>query len=153
MRPQNMGFRPAISGKNEALESHYRRLNRTRYQWQITSCNVPARNTHVSLTSESGCARHLAVLHPITSYRRLKCQRALNCWQHSALLRPSQLAQASKTTNMLLLPPSPSRLSQLTQVSTSKTTSIRKSGQAFAPVLTPRCVPRPGSPTAEGASC
>lgn len=154
MTPQNMGCQPVFDPEDEALESHYRRLKRTRYQWQITSCNVPSRNTHVSLTSEPGCARHVAVSRPINSYRRLKCQRALNCWQHSALLRPCRHAQAAKQTkNTLWLHPSLSRLSQLTQVSTSKTTSIPTAGQAFAPVLTPHLLTIPRILTVGGASC
>ncbi len=152
MKPQYMGGNPLSCKEIEALESHSRRLMRIRYQWQITSCNVPSRNTQVSLTSESGCARHEAVPRPINNDRRLKCQRALNCWQHSALLRPSRLAQAARLTkNTLWLHPSPSRLSQLTQVSTSKTPRGSAAGQAFAPVLTVTFPPR--IPTVGAASC
>jgi hypothetical protein len=52
--------------------------------------------------------------------------------------------------NTLWLHLSPSQLSQLTLVSTSKTTRGSKVGQAFAPVLT---LPRPCTPTVGGASC
>lgn len=119
-------------GKNDALASQCRRLSETRYQWQITSCNVRLRNTRVSLTSESGRARLLAVQRPSNIDRRLKCQRALNCWQRSALLQPFLRAQASRTTSMLWLHQSLSHKSLYTQVNTSNTPS----GQAVAPVLT-----------------
>ena len=154
MKPQYIGAKQALRPANEALESHCRRLNCTRYQWQITSSNVPSRNTQVSLTSESGRARHQAVPRPINNDRRLRCQRALNCWQHSALLQPYRPAQAAKQTkNTLWLHPSLSRLSQLTQVSTSKTTNGFKVGQASAPVLTTTSFSRPRTPTVGGASC
>ena len=143
MRQQYIEVCPVVNTQNEALESHCRRLIGTQYQWQITSSNVRSRNTDVSLTSESGCARHQAVSCPINNDRRLKCQRALNCWQRSALSRSYQHAQAARRMkNTSWLHPSLSRLSLRTQVSTSNTTT----GQASAPVLT-------YTPATRGVSC
>ena len=151
MKPQDLGASRVSNAQNEALESHCRRLSEIPYQWQITSSSVRSRNTQVSLTSESGRARHQAVPRPTNIDRRLKCQRALNCWQHSALLQPYQPAQAVKQTkNTLWLHLSPSQLSQLTLVSTIKTTRGSKGGQASAPVLT---FSRPCTLTVGGASC
>ena len=132
MRPLYVGARARAVPQYEALASQNRRLRVTRYQFDKTWNNVRPRNTHVSLTSEPGCARLIAVQHLIASNRRLRCPRASKSSLCSVSLQLSQHAAAAARPkkNSLWLTPRRSRLSRFTLASTSKTCR----GQAFAPV-------------------
>ena len=132
MQPQHLARGPSCAPQTAALESQCRRSERPPYAIQPACGNVFPRNTHVSLTANHGSNRHEAVSGPSNSDRRLRCQRASHFWPHSALSQPFRPAPPSSKKNMLLSHPSPSRLSQYTQASTSKTCR----GQAVAPVLT-----------------
>lgn len=118
--------------QNDALASHSDGFKLERYQSQYVCGTVRPRNTHVSLTSEPGRARHFAVRRPLNINRRPRCQRASNSLQRSASLPQSRhVPAASQMKNMLWLSPRPFRSSQHTQVSTSKPVA----GQAVGPVL------------------
>lgn len=143
---QYIAARPRRGRRSDALASHSRRLAQPQYHSLRLSNNNVLRNTHVYLTSESGCVRHFVVPCPTNSNRRLRCLRASNCLQCSASLPPSQHAQADRPKkNTLLLTQSLSRLSQHTQASTSNCLQ----GQAFAPVLTNR----QSAPDVRGVTC
>lgn len=133
MRPQYVADHLSPCGQNDALESQNSRLRVKPYQMKGDWTMVPSRNTQVSLTSEPGRARHFAAQRPLDRNRRHRCPRASNSLQRSALSPQSQHVQAaSPTKNTWWLSQNPSRLSQHTQVSTSKPDT----GQAFAPALT-----------------
>lgn len=131
MQPQHLARGPSYAPQTAALESQCRRSERPPYAIQPACGNVFPRNTHVSLTANHGSNRHEAVSGPSNSDRRLRCQRASHFWPHSALSQPFRPVPPSSKKNMLLSHPSPSRLSQYTQASTSKTCR----GQAHASVL------------------
>lgn len=129
--PQHLAAQHASVDKFEALPSHIRRLQRSRYQFENKSLSVPSREPQISLTSEPGSAGRSASRYPIPSHRRLRCPRASNSWQCSASLPPLRPAQAGKPKMTLWsLTQSPSRPSLPSQASSSK----RLLGQAFAPV-------------------
>lgn len=133
MQPQYLAVRFSCGRNTEALPSQSCRLRRAGYVFGSDYLMVPARNTQVSLTSETERARQFNNARSTHIDRRQRCQRASNSWQplvSSPLLLPVHPARPKK--NMLLSSPSPSRLSQHTQVSTSKLAP----GQAQAPVPT-----------------
>lgn len=132
MQPQYLAQSPLVERATAALPPHLCRLKSSPYAISRNCGNVWARNTQVSLTSKPGSHWHEAVSDPSNSDRRLRCQRASQCWPHSALSQPFRHAHQSSKKNMLWLHPSPSRLSQYTQASTSKTCR----GRAYAPVPT-----------------
>jgi hypothetical protein len=149
MQPQYLAWRPADTGRTATLATHFRRLKRGPYATRSNYSNIAARNTQVSLTSNAGSYWHEAVPAPLCNHRRLRCPRASHCWPHSALSQLFQHAPLSRK-NMLLSHPSPSRLSQYTQASTSKTCR----GQAAASVPTPPVFVSQGVvPAVWGASC
>jgi len=146
MQPQHLAQGAACALPTATLESHSCRLERAPYAIQPACGKVFARNTRVSLTANPGSNWHEAVSDPSYSDRRLRCQRASHFWPHSALSQPFRPAHPSSKKNTLLSHPSPSRLSQYTQASTSKTCR----GQAHAPVLTlttPRMIPAVWGPS------
>ena len=131
MHPQHIARRHITTVPTAALGTHVSGLKRAPYPRRLNCGNVNLRNTRVSLTSHLGSFWHEAVPTPSTNVRRLRCPRASQCWPHSALSQPFRPAHLSKK-NMLWLHPSLSRLSQYTQVSTSKTCR----GQAHLPAPT-----------------
>ena len=131
MRPLHIAPRHMVAVPTASLGTHVSGLNRAPYPRRLNCGNVNLRNTRVSLASHLGSFWHEAVPTPLTNVRRHRCQRASQCWPHSALSQPFRPAHLSKK-NTLWLHPSPSRLSQYTQVSTSKT----RRGQADVPAPT-----------------
>ena len=143
MQPQHLAAQCSCECSIEALPSQTRRLHRAGYVFAADCSMVTSRTTQVFLTSVTVRVRQFNDARTTHTDRRLRCQRASNSWQplvSSPLLLPVRPARPKK--NMLLSSPSPSRLSQHTQVSTSKRTPDRpfapdqheKSGQAVAPV-------------------
>lgn len=134
MQPQYLAVQFS-SGQNTAtFATQPQPLQRAGYVFAADYLMVQSRNTQVSLTSETGRARQFNNARSTYIDRRQRCQRASNSWQplvSSPLLLPVHPARPKK--NMLLSSPSPSRLSQHTQVSTNKLAP----GQADAPVPTP----------------
>ena len=149
MQPQYLAQPSARTGRTAALATHFRRLKRAPYAMRGNCGNIAPRNTQVSLTTKAGFYWHEAVPDPLCNHRRLRCQRASQCWPHSALSQLFQHARPSRK-NMLLSHPSPSRLSQYTQASTSKACR----GQATASVPTPPAlISQRMVPAVWGASC
>lgn len=143
MQPQHLAVHFSCGQNTAAFASQPQPLQRAGYVFASDYLMVPARNTQVSLTSVTGRARQFNNARATHIDRRLRCQRASNSWQplvSSPLLLPVHQARPKK--NMLLSSPSPSRLSQHTQVSTSKLAP----GQAYAPVPTPILNVRPTRP-------
>lgn len=128
MRAQYLAERRLSVNGFEALESHNRRLEIDTYQFHAKPFILDVREPQVTLILKPGRTRHIAVWRPIVSNRRRKCPRASNLLQCSVWLLPLQLAP-NKKKNTWLSTPSRSRLSQYTQVSTSK----RLPEQALAP--------------------
>jgi hypothetical protein len=138
MQPQHVGACYSSCGRIDALASQGPRLSVEPYLMKGVSIMVQVGNTQVSLTSETGRARHLAVQCPLDRNRRPRCPRASNSLQRSALLPQSRHVPAARLTkNTLLFSQSQSRLSQSTQANTSKPVATDKTGQASAPASTP----------------
>ena len=133
MQPQHLEAASSSCGQNDTAATQDRRLSVEPYLMPTVSTMVLDGITQVSLTSEPGRARHLAVQRLKCKNRRHRCPRASNSLQRSALSPQSRHVPAARQTkNTLWLSPSPSRLSQHIQASTSKPDT----GQAVAPVLT-----------------
>lgn len=134
MKPQYLAAEGSCTMGIEALASQVCRLHSLPYVFASDCSMVSSRNTQVSLTSETGRVRQSFNARPTHIHRRHRCRRASNSWQPSVLsplFLHAQVARAKKNT--LLLRQSRSRLSQHTQVSTSKLTA----GQAYASAPTP----------------
>lgn len=134
MEPQYVATDRSGESGFEALESQTNRLKCSAYVFVKLCSMVPVGHTQVFLTSVTGRARQYKTARSTHIDRRHRCQRASNSWQPSVsspLYLHVQAARRKKNT--LWLHPSPSRLSQHTQASTSKLAP----GQTFAPVPTP----------------
>ena len=151
MQPQHLAQLSSRAHPNEALASQVCRLPNVQYFFGTDCFMVRARNTQVSLTSETGRVRQFQNARPTHIDRRHRCQRASNSWQPSVSspLLP-HVHPARQKKSMSWSSPSPSRSNLRTQVSTSK----RISGQAIAPVPTcpARAADAPSAPfdTKEG---
>ena len=146
MQPQHLAHECSCDRLIEALASQVCRLPNLQYFFGTDCFMVRARNTQVSLTSETGRVRQSYNARPTHIDRRHRCQRASNSWQPSVsspLLPHAHPARQKKS--MSWLSPSPSRSSQRIPVSTSK----RIPGQAIVPV--PTRTPRAPFNIGEGA--
>lgn len=138
MQPQHVALSTSSNGSPDAQATQIRRLSAPLaacgYLFDADSTISGPKETQDFLTSLRGGRAHVASNRSIESYRRLRCQRASNFWQHSAL-SPSLLPvrASSRSKNMWLLIQSRSRSSQHTPVNTSKTGFT---GRAFAPTPT-----------------
>lgn len=123
----------------EALKTQLRRLGGCGYLFRTFSPMIPQGNSNRSPTSLEGVGAHFASLQVIESDRRLRCQRASNCWQPSVLsplLLPVRVSSRPKNLSWLIQ--SRSARNRHTQASTSNRTAT---GQAFAAALTLTFVP------------
>ena len=148
MRPQHVAPRPSTNCAPDAQATQIRPfaggLFCCGYLFDTISRNCTARKIQDFLTSVPWSKAHVASAGHIQSDRRLRCRRASNFWQHSALspwLLPVRASSRSK--NLSLLIQSQSRSSRHTPVNTSNS---GLTGRAFAP--TPTTPPLMG-----GATC
>jgi hypothetical protein len=133
MKPQDVAQGPLPKCRYEAFESQLRPS-----QWE--GCILYKDSTMLSagisqepLTSSKGATTHSVSSHHFKSDRRLRCQRASNYWQHSALsLSLLPVPASSRSKNLSLLTQPQFRLSQYTPANTSNTLT----GRAFAPTPT-----------------
>lgn len=135
MQPQYLAAECSSVCSIEALPSQVRRLRKAGYVFKADYPIKASRNTQVSLTSVTVRVRQFNDARTTHIDRRLRCQRASNSWQplaSSPLSLPVRPARQKKNT--LLSSPSPSRLSQYTTASTSKTVPEQASAPAPSPV-------------------
>ena len=128
MQPQDVATQVLPKVRYEAFESQLRRLELSGYILNKDSTMLPAGISQEPLTSSNGASTHSVLKHQFKSDRRLRCQRASNYWQHSALslsLLPVRASSRSLTHPQF-------RLSQCTQANTSNTLT----GRAFSPTPT-----------------
>ena len=136
MLTQHVAAQPPIKARSEALESHFRPLQRAGYIMDKDSTMFPSRISQEALTLSTDATAHPVSKHSFKSNRRHRCQRASNYWQHlalSLLLLPVRASSRSKNLSFWTQPQF--RLSQYTQANTSNTLT----GWAFAPTLTTPC--------------
>ena len=128
MQAQDVATQVLPKVRYEAFESQVRRLELSGYISNKDYTMFPAGISQEPLTSSKGASTHSVSKHQFKSDRRLRCQRASNYWQHSALSLSLRPVRAS---SRLLTQPQ-FRLSQCTQANTSNTLT----GRAFSPTLT-----------------
>jgi len=128
MQAQDVATQVLPKVRYEAFESQVRRLELSGYISNKDYTMFPAGISQEPLTSSKGASTHSVSKHQFKSDRRLRCQRASNYWQHSALSLSLLPVRAS---SRLLTQPQ-FRLSQCTQANTSNTLT----GRAFSPTLT-----------------
>jgi len=128
MQAQDVATQVLPKVRYEAFESQVRRLELSGYISNKDYTMFPAGISQEPLTSSKGASTHSVSKHQFKSDRRLRCQRASNYWQHSALSLSLRRVRAS---SRLLTQPQ-FRLSQCTQANTSNTLT----GRAFSPTLT-----------------
>ena len=120
MQPQHVAAHSSTNAPSEALESHFRSTRRDGYILNKDSTMLPTGISQEALTLSKGATAHSVSKHPFSSNRRLRCQRASNYWQHSALsllLLPVRASSRSKNLSWLTQPLF--RLSQYTQANIS----------------------------------
>ena len=128
MQAQDVATQVLPKVRYEAFESQVRRLELSGYISNKDYTMFPAGISQEPLTSSKGASTHSVSKHQFKSDRRLRCQRASNYWQHSALSLSLLPVRAS---SRLLTQPQ-FRFSQCTQANTSNTLT----GRAFSPTLT-----------------
>lgn len=128
MQAQDVATQVLPKVRCEAFESQVRRLELSGYISNKDYTMLPAGISQEPLTSSKGASTYSVSKHQFKSDRRLRCQRASNYWQHSALSLSLLPVRAS---SRLLTQPQ-FRLSQCTQANTSNTLT----GRAFSPTLT-----------------
>ena len=133
MLPQHVAAQPPIKARSEALESHFRPLQRDGYIMDKDSTMFPSRISQEALTLSTDATAHPVSKHSFKNNRRHRCQRASNYWQLSALsLSLLPVRASSRSKNLSLLTQPRFRLSQYTQANTSNILT----GWAFALTLT-----------------
>ena len=143
MQPQDVVTEALPKVRYEAFESQFRRLELSGYISNKDTTMLPAGIFQEPLTSSRGAPTHSVSKHQFKSDRRLRCQRASNYWQHSALslsLLPVRASSRSLTQPQF-------RLSQCTQENTSNTLT----GRAFSPTSTTPLTD--GQMAGEASSC
>lgn len=148
MQPQDVVTEALPKVRYEAFESQFRRLELSGYISNKDTTMLPAGIFQEPLTSSKGAPTHSVSKHQFKSDRRLRCQRASNYWQHSALslsLLPVRASSRSKNLSSLTQPRF--RLSQCTQANTSNTLT----GRAFSPTSTTPLTD--GQMAGEASSC
>ena len=157
MQAQYVAARPSTNAPFEALESHFRPLQRDGFIFNKDSTMLPTGISQEALTSSKDASAHSVSKHPISSNRRHRCQRASNYWQHSALsllLLPVRASSRSKNLSCLTQPLF--RLSQCRQANTSNLPKGNLSTKwAVAPTSTtsPNFCPIFGSIAGGAVSC
>lgn len=134
MDAQYVAHRCSCDGGFEALKTQLRRLPACGYLFRAFSPMLGHGNSNRTPTSLEGVGAHFASLQVIESDRRLRCQRASNCWQRSVLspwLLPVRVSSRPKNLSWLIQ--NRSAKNRHIQVSTSNRTAT---GQAFAAALT-----------------
>ncbi|MFT6022860.1 MAG: hypothetical protein ACI9PY_000971 [Ascidiaceihabitans sp.] len=134
MQPQHVAPHCSSNGSPDAPATQIRASEPCGYLFDTISRNYGARKSQGFLTSVPRSRARVASKGHFLSDRRLRCQRASNYWQHSALsllLLPVRASSRSKNLSWLIQ--SRSRLSRHTPVNTSKT---GLTGRAFAPTPT-----------------
>ena len=148
MQPQDFVTEALPKVRYEAFESQFRRLELSGYISNKDTTMLPAGIFQEPLTSSKGAPTHSVSKHQFKSDRRLRCQRASNYWQHSALslsLLPVRASSRSKNLSSLTQPQF--RLSQCKQANTSNTLT----GRAFSPTSTTPLTD--GQMAGEASSC
>ena len=148
MQPQDVVTEALPKVRYEAFESQFRRLELSGYISNKDTTMLPAGIFQEPLTSSKGAPTHSVSKHQFKSDRRLRCQRASNYWQHSALsllLPPVRASSRSKNLSSLTQPQF--RLSQCKQANTSNTLT----GRAFSPTSTTPLTD--GQMAGEASSC
>ena len=148
MQPQDVVTEALPKVRYEAFESQFRRLELSGYISNKDTTMLPAGIFQEPLTSSKGAPTHSVSKHQFKSDRRLRCQRASNYWQHSALslsLLPVRASSRSKNLSSLTQPQF--RLSQCKQANTSNTLT----GRAFSPTSTTPLTD--GQMAGEASSC
>ena len=148
MQPQDVATEALPKVRYEAFESQFRRLELSGYISNKDTTMLPAGIFQEPLTSSKGAPTHSVSKHQFKSDRRLRCQRASNYWQHSALsllLLPVRANSRSKNLSSLTQPQF--RLSQCKQANTSNTLT----GRAFSPTSTTPLTD--GQMAGEASSC
>jgi hypothetical protein len=133
MHPQDVATEALPRVRYETFEAQVRRLESGGYISNKDSTMLPAGISQEPHTSSKGASTHSVSKPQFKSDRRLRCQRASNYWQHSALslsLLPVRASSRSKNLSSLIQPQF--RLSQCTQANTSNTLT----GRAFTPTPT-----------------
>jgi hypothetical protein len=133
MHPQDVATEALPRVRYETFEAQVRRLEPGGYISNKDSTMLPAGISQEPHTSSKGASTHSVSKPQFKSDRRLRCQRASNYWQHSALslsLLPVRASSRSKNLSSLTQPQF--RLSQCTQANTSNTLT----GRAFTPTPT-----------------
>lgn len=134
MEPQYVARLSSSKWAFEASESHSAALGRCAYLFQQCLRKMALMSTQVGLTS-SGTGLQDFLASPVRKKdRRLRCLRASNCWQFSALHSQRPRVHAKhRLKSLLWLIPRQSLLSRHIQVSTSNLLLE----QAFSPAPTP----------------
>ena len=148
MQPQDVVTEALPKVRYEAFKSQFRRLELSGYISNKDTTMLPAGIFQEPLTSSKGAPTHSVSKHQFKSDRRLRCQRASNYWQHSALsllLLPVRASSRSKNLSSLTQPQF--RLSQCKQANTSNTLT----GRAFSPTSTTPLTD--GQMAGEASSC
>ena len=148
MQPQDVVTEALPKVRYEAFESQFRRLELSGYISNKDTTMLPAGIFQEPLTSSKGAPTHSVSKHQFKSDRRLRCQRASNYWQHSALsllLLPVRASSRPKNLSSLTQPQF--RLSQCKQANTSNTLT----GRAFSPTSTTPLTD--GQMAGEASSC
>ncbi len=148
MQPQDVATEALPKVRYEAFESQFRRLELSGYISNKDTTMLAAGIFQEPLTSSKGAPTHSVSKHQFKSDRRLRCQRASNYWQHSALsllLLPVRASSRPKNLSSLTQPQF--RLSQCKQENTSNTLT----GWAFSPTSTTPLTD--GQMVGEASSC
>jgi len=142
MYPQHLAARHSIQAGFEALASQACALGFSKYLFHRLSLTLSTGYRSVSGTSFEGQVARKCVKNKVRN-RRLRCPRASNCWQPSALLLSLQPVRVSSRSKSLWLSiRNPFRPNPRILVNTSK----QFRGQAYAPVLVSLAGTQRGAP-------